>query len=42
MEVRVDNIIKFLDIYCLGLRRGGYLDNGYDFSKKYFTTSKVL
>ena len=42
IEVKVDNVIAFPDSYYPSLGRGGQLDNGYDFSKKCLTASKIL
>ena len=41
-EARVDNVIKFLNSHCLGLGRGGHLDNGYYFLKECLNTSRIL
>ena len=41
-EARVGNVIKFPNSHCPGLRRGGYFDNGYYFSKVCFIASKIL
>ena len=41
-EVKVDNVIQFSNSHCLGLGRGGHLDNSYDFSKKCLTALRIL
>ena len=41
-EAKVNNVIKFPNSHCLGMGRGSHLDNGYDFSKKCLTASKIL
>lgn len=41
-EVRVDDVIQFLDGQCPGLRHGSRLDNCYDFLKECLTTLTIL
>ena len=42
IEVKIDDVIQFLNSHCSGLGRGGHFDNGYYFSKECPTVSRIL